>query len=186
MRATDDRYRSEQGRFDLAVRMIALEARTGTIRYWTGLSDDRIRKLYTSYFKFSESAVRRRRGKSPTQVAPLVESPQRALETGVLTNLLALNGLCAINGAGSPSLRNNIDLGHRFCECYETYCTLVTTPSLSFEWCWNLLLSVRRGVELGIRRCDMCRMSYVFDALAIPSAGCPVCAVFALTGSATD
>ena len=114
MRATDDRYRGEQGRFDLAIRMIGHEARTGTIRYWTGLSDDRIRKLYTSYFKFEERAVRRRRGKSPTQVAPLVESPQRTLESGVLTNLLAINGLCSINGSDTPPLRNNIHLGHRF------------------------------------------------------------------------
>jgi hypothetical protein len=50
MRATDDRYRAEQAKFDLAMRMIRHEARTGTIRYFTGLNDDRIRKLYTSYF----------------------------------------------------------------------------------------------------------------------------------------
>ena len=66
MRATDDRYRGEQARFELALRMIKHEARTGTIRYWTGLNDDRIRKLYTTYFKFGDDPVRRRRGRSPT------------------------------------------------------------------------------------------------------------------------
>ena len=50
MRATDNRYTGERNRFELAMRMIRNEARTGTTRYWTGLSDDRIRKLYTSYF----------------------------------------------------------------------------------------------------------------------------------------
>jgi hypothetical protein len=40
MRATDDRYRAEQDKFELAMRMIRHEARTGTIRYWTGLSAD--------------------------------------------------------------------------------------------------------------------------------------------------
>ena len=54
MRATDDRYRAEQAKFELAMRMIRHEARTGTIRYFTGLNDDRIRKLYTTYFKFSD------------------------------------------------------------------------------------------------------------------------------------
>ena len=64
MRATDDRYRGEQAKFDLAMRMIGHEARTGTIRYLTGLNDDRIRKLYTSYFKYGEEPVRRQRGRS--------------------------------------------------------------------------------------------------------------------------
>jgi hypothetical protein len=180
MRATDDRYRGEQGRFDLALRMIGHEARTGTIRYWTGLSDDRIRKLYTSYFKFSARGVRRRRGKSPRQIAPLVESPLRALESGVLTNLLTINGLCSLKGTALPALRNNIDLGHRFCECYETYRGLVDTPSLTFEWCWNLLVSVRRGDEIGIDRCSDCRVVHVYDRLAMPRPGCPVCTLFAV------
>ena len=96
MRATDDRYRGEQARFDLAVRMIKHEARTGTIRYWTGMSDDRIRKLYTTYFKFGDVPVRRRRGRSPTRVAPLVRTPLRALESGVFANLLLTNGLFAV------------------------------------------------------------------------------------------
>lgn len=178
MRATDDRYRGEQGRFDLAMRMIRHEARTGTIRYWTGLSDDRIRKLYTSYFKYSGHKVRRRRGKSPRQIAPLVESPQRALESGVLANLLELNGLCKPNGRAGPPLRNNIDLGHRFCECYETYRGLVVDASLSFEWSWNLLVSIRRGEEIGVRRCATCGMCCVYDTLAVPEAGCPICALF--------
>ena len=85
MRATDNRYRGERARFELAMRMIRHEARTGTIRYCTGLSDDRIRKLYTSYFKYADGApVKRRRGKSPTQVGPLIRSPARVLESGAM------------------------------------------------------------------------------------------------------
>src|SRR5690606_39618464 len=83
MRATDLRYRGEKAKFELALRMIGHEARTGTIRYFTGLSDDRIRKLYTSYFKYGDAPVRRRRGRSPTQVGPLIKTPLRALESGV-------------------------------------------------------------------------------------------------------
>ncbi len=49
MRITDDRYTRDRQRFDLAFRMIHHEARTSTIRSWTGLSDERIRKLYRSY-----------------------------------------------------------------------------------------------------------------------------------------
>ena len=49
MRVSDDRYTRDRERFDLALRLIRHEARTFTIRQWTGLSDDRIRKLYRSY-----------------------------------------------------------------------------------------------------------------------------------------
>ena len=121
MRATDDRYRGEQAKFDLAMRMIGHEARTGTIRYLTGLNDDRIRKLYTSYFKYGEEPVRRQRGRSPTRIGPLVRTPQRALESGVFANLLLANGLISVEQPPGPPLKHNVDLGHRFCECFETF-----------------------------------------------------------------
>lgn len=178
MRATDDRYRGEQARFELAMRMIGHEARTGTIRFWTGLSDDRIRKLYSSYFKFDNRPVRRRRGRSPSQIAPLVRNPQRALESGVLANLLIANRLLRCDGAPQPELERNIRLGHRFCESFETYTSLVSSPTLSFEWGWNLLLSIRRGDELAITCCNSCAQGYIVDLLALPRTPCPRCDLF--------
>jgi len=175
MRATDDRYRGEQAAFELAMRMIGHEARTGTIRFWTGLSDDRIRKLYASYFKFAGRPVRRRRGRSPTQVAPLVRTPLRALESGVFANLLIANRLLRDEHGAPPALQKNVRLGHRFCECFETYRELVPRPTLTFEWGWNLLLSIRRGEELGIERCEICTVCYIVDLLALPRNACPAC-----------
>jgi hypothetical protein len=181
MRVTDDRYRGERAKFELAMRMIGHEARTGTIRYWTGLSDDRIRKVYTTYFKFSHGPlVRRRRGRSPTQIAPLVRSTTKALETGAFANILLANGLVSTEKPPGPKLQGNIDLGHRFCECYETYTLLVPDATLSFEWGWNLLMSVRRADELAIKRCERCALCCVVDLLALPRPPCPVCSVFAL------
>ena len=175
MRATDDRYRGEQAKFDLAMRMIRHEARTGTIRYLTGLNDDRIRKLYTSYFKYGEEPVRRQRGRSPTRIAPLVRTPQRALESGVFVNLLLANGLLCPEQPPGPPLKNNVDVGQRFCECFESFDLLVPRSSLTFEWCWNLLVSMRRGDELGIAHCDACSIYYVFDVLSLPRSECPAC-----------
>lgn len=175
MRATDDRYRGEQARFELAMRMITHEARTGTIRYWTGLSDDRIRKLYASYFKYAGRPIRRRRGRSPSQIGPLVRSPERALESGVLVNLLIANRLLLAESEEQPRLNRNIRLGHRFCESFETYVALISRPSLNFEWGWNLLLSIRRGDELGIARCEHCSICYIIDKLALPKNQCPAC-----------
>jgi len=178
MRATDDRYRGEQAKFELALRMIRHEARTGTIRYFTGLNDDRIRKLYTTYFKFGQAPVRRQRGRSPTRVAPLVRTPNRALESGVFANLLLANGLFSVEQPPGPGLKGSIDLGLRLCECFETFETLVPRSALSFEWGWNLLLSLRRGDELGIAYCEACSICYVFDLLSLPRAACPACLLF--------
>ena len=176
MRATDNRYRGERNRFELAMRMIRHEARTGTIRYWTGLSDDRIRKLYTSYFKFVEGVpVKRRRGKSPTQVGPLIRSSARALESGAFVSMLLANGLVSIDDPPGPRLRGNVAMGHRFCQCFETHRMVISEPTLSFEWGWNLLQSIRRGDELRLAHCDVCSIAYVYDQLALPRSDCPAC-----------
>jgi hypothetical protein len=50
MRVSDDRYTRDRERLDLALRLIHHEARTFTIRQWTGLSDDRIRKRLGARF----------------------------------------------------------------------------------------------------------------------------------------
>ena len=70
MRITDSRYDRDRLRLSLAFRLIGLEARTRTIRQATQLSDDRIRRMYRDYFATqSNNTVRRRRGKSPRQMA---------------------------------------------------------------------------------------------------------------------
>ena len=45
MRISEDRYDRDRQRLELALRFLTHEARTQTIRVWTGLSDDRIRKM---------------------------------------------------------------------------------------------------------------------------------------------
>jgi hypothetical protein len=49
MRISDDRYSRERLSLELALSFLRHEARTQTIRTWTGLTDDRIRNLYRSY-----------------------------------------------------------------------------------------------------------------------------------------
>lgn len=177
MRATDDRYKGEQAKFELAMRMIGFEARTGTIRYFTGINDDRIRKLYTTYFKHGPTVVRRQRGRSPTRVSPLVRTPLKTLESGAFVNLLLMNGLLSLENPPGPPLKGSVDLGQRLCDCFATFERLVPRTSLTFEWGWNLLVSMRRGDELGISTCETCSACHLFDLLAVPRAACPVCTV---------
>lgn len=176
MRATDDRYRNERSRLELALRLIGHEARTGTIRHLTDLSDDRIRKLYTSYFKHHPNPVRRRRGKSPSQITPLVRTRELRLESSALVSLMASCGI--LDGERRPTrsaLHARLELGQRLCQAHETYLQIVIAPSLSFESTWNLYRNLVGGQELGSKRCDRCSSWYVFDALTLAADACPVC-----------
>src|ERR1700758_3918467 len=103
MRISDDRYRRERGALELALRFLRHEARTQTIRAWTGLSDDRIRKLYRSYLSQARRQLPRHRGKSPHQTAYFTRSLRLQQETAVLASVLSLLGvLPAVPAAGTP------------------------------------------------------------------------------------
>ena len=181
MRLTDDRYAAERSQFELALRMIRHEARTRTIRECTGLSDDRIRKLYTTYFRDSGSTeVRRRRGKSPRQVTRFVKNPENQLQATILVTLFC-SGLLLRVAADNKVVpcwpRPDVEFGHRVCRAFETYLLLYDTPSLSFEWVWNLLHSISYNDELYLADCAGCLTSYVQDAYAIDHKICPGCAI---------
>src|ERR1700742_2015227 len=93
MRVSDDRYSRDRQKFDLAVRLIRHEARTQTIRTWTGLSDDRIRKLCRSYVSESDQPISRPRGKSPQQSAFFSRSTKLKEEASLLASVCSLLGV---------------------------------------------------------------------------------------------
>ncbi len=181
MRLTDDRYAGEKAQFELALRMIRHEARTRTIRECTGLSDDRIRKLYSTYFVNGGSPeVRRRRGKSPRQVTRFVANPLNQLQATTLVALFSANLLLRIDGNGRVHAcwpRPDVEFGHRLCRAYETYTLLHPEAALSFEWAWNLLHSIGYNDELYLAICGTCDAPYVQDAYALDDKTCPSCAI---------
>ncbi len=179
MRLTDDRYAGERRQFELALRMIGHEARTRTIRECTGLSDDRIRKLYSTYFRNAGRAgIKRRRGKSPRQVQHYVKSPANQLQATTLVALYCAGLLLRVddeNGVHSCWPRPDVDFGHRLCRAYETYLVLHEEAKLSFEWAWNLLHCIAWNDELYLAVCDHCDARYVQDAYALDNRTCPAC-----------
>ena len=179
MRMTDDRYSGERSQFELALRMIRHEARTRTIRECTGLSDDRIRKLYATYFRNAgSSGVKRRRGKSPRQVTRYVKNSNNQLQATTLVALFFAGLLVRIDADDRvyPCWpRPDVEYGHRVCRAYETYRMLHRESVLSFEWAWNLLQSIIRNDELYLAVCRRCRSKYVQDAYALDRRICPSC-----------
>ena len=181
MRLTDDRYATEQTQFELALRMIRHEARTRTIRDCTGLSDDRIRKVFSTYVRGSgDTTVRRRRGKSPRQIARFVKNPDYQLQATTLVALYCAGLLLRLDTAAriQPAWpRPDVEFGHRVCRAFETYLLLHEKPLLTFEWAWNLLVNIGFNDELYLAACSACGGRYVQDAYAIDDATCPACEI---------
>ncbi|HMK84536.1 MAG TPA: hypothetical protein VK437_01145 [Steroidobacteraceae bacterium] len=178
MRVSDDRYTRDRERLDLALRLIRHEARTFTIRQWTGLSDDRIRKLYRSYvMEHGARTVHRHRGKSPRQVAFFFRNAELNFQAAQLASLFLVCGLLCGNAMGLESRYRvgSLDSGILLCQAYEAYMELHAPAHISFEHAWFLLLALARRDELGIARCGACGGLKLADLLARRRAWCANC-----------
>jgi Flagellar transcriptional activator (FlhC) len=180
MHISNERYFHERQRHDLALRMIRHEARTCTIRSCTGLTDDRIRRLYKTYASHMPSVpVRRRRGKSPRQVGFFVRNARAQLESSMLASVFAAFGLWrAQSNAHLGSIPSaSIEFGRLFCDAYETHRQLLRNADISFEHAWFLLQLLSRNADLHAVRCRHCDSQYLRDRVNVCRRTCPVCAL---------
>jgi hypothetical protein len=176
MRISEDRYDRDRQRLELALRFLTHEARTQTIRAWTGLSDDRIRKLYRSYLGRAACYVPRHRGKSPHQAAYFTRSLRIQQETAVLASFFALAGLVpAEPSAAAGAALPDIVRGDSLCTAFETYTTMVPTASISFEYAVFLAACLARGDQLRLGRCSDCGGLIVVERFPIREKRCHHC-----------
>lgn len=179
MRVTDHRYATEMTKFNLAVRMIGHEARTGTIRACTGFSEDRIRKIYATYFKGGQGPeVKRKRGKSPTQIAQYVNCVQSQSEATIIACLFFYCGAMQLSQSGGEPIRSHVDpveLGNNICDAFESYCCIYPNPCMCFEKTWGLYKAMVLEKELAFAYCADCGGPYVQDRYALDYQHCPFC-----------
>ena len=178
MRITDDRYTRDRLRLDLALRLIRHEARTRTIRSWTGLTDDRIRKLYRSYVADAgRRDLRRHRGKSPRQSAFFMRHAGIRREAAGLATLLCILGLLKRDNGGAPGAVEHLRWGESFCEAYETFVSLNSGhPQISFEHACHLLRSLEKQNEICLDDCEGCGSLLVVMRYAERPNACEFCA----------
>jgi Flagellar transcriptional activator (FlhC) len=178
MRISDDRYTRDRERLDLALRFIRHEARTFTIKQWTGLSDDRIRKLYRSYVLHNSAGdVLRHRGKSPRQAAYFFRNPEVTFQAAQLASLFLMYGLMGASGNSVESRYRlgSLESGTLLCRAYEAYLDLHAPVNISFEHAWFLLLALARRDEVGMARCPSCGALRLRDLLARHKQTCTNC-----------
>ena len=173
MRVSDDRYSRDRLRLDLALRFIQHEARTQTIRNWTGLSDDRIRKLYRSYAPQLGGIVRPR-GKSPHQVGYFLRSPRLQQETALLASVCSLLGALPQRAGIGPAPA--VTRGEALCQAFEAYRMLLPAPRISFEHMIFLVVTLGRGEELRLAACCECGALLVTEAISLREIRCGACA----------
>lgn len=178
MRVTDDRYSRDWRRLELALRMIRHEARTGTIRQWTGLSDDRIRKLYRTYVQSGPlTEVRRHRGKTPSQSSFFLRNRETRRQGALLAGIYARLGLLDRDATGRPLLPGHpaIQWGGLVLSAYEAYLELGAGTCISFEHACHLLDALWADTELGLSACRACAALTLVDRLRVSTAGCSFC-----------
>jgi hypothetical protein len=182
MRISDDRYHRERVRLELALRFLRHEARTQTIRAWTGLTDDRIRKLYRSYLAHAQRAMPRHRGKSPHQIAYFSRSQRLQEETLALTTILWLLGVLPAppepEAPGSPAA---LARGALLCRAFEAYRLVRPAAPISFEHAVFLAGALGRGEQLRVGWCVACGGLMVCETFTLRAQRCQRCAEEART-----
>jgi hypothetical protein len=177
MRISDDRYSRERFSLDLAIKFLRYEARTQTIRTWTGLSDDRIRNLYRNYIRRSGEFVPRHRGKSPHQVAYFMRSHRVQWESAQLASLLSLFGV--VPSQPNPELAAalpSVARGEKLCNAFEQFRSSIPTSQISFEHSVFLATALTRGDQLKTNGCRECGGLLVSERLPARERRCIYCA----------
>lgn len=176
MRVSDSRYNRDRLRLDLAMRFMRHEARTHTIRKWTGLTDDRIRKLYRAYINETPGHVARHRGKSPGQACFFTRTPRVQQESAVLASLYCLLGVIpAPVIVDLDATLPGVLRGERLCQAFEAYLLFVPTSQITFEHAVLLVNELSSGVELRLGDCMVCGGLVVVDGLALRDIRCGRC-----------
>lgn len=173
MRISDDRYIRERARMELALRFLYHEARTQTIRTWTGLSDDRIRKLYRSYMSQARRHLPRHRGKSPHQIAYFTRSLRLQQETAVLASVLSLLGVMPAETGGALT---GLTRGELLCQAFEAFRMLLPAAQISFEHAVFLTTALARGDQLRLGGCSDCGSLLVTERFPLRAVRCHHCA----------
>ena len=167
MRVCKRRYHTELLRLNLAARMVEHEARTETIRRWSGVSEQRVRDLYRSFRANSEMHTVRHRGPAPRKPGIFLKTPQ------LRTEAVALAALCYALGLLAPRTTSvtrreleAIHQGELLCRIYEIYRRLVGASELTLDHTALLVTALSQGTELRMGHCTYCGDAILFDPCA--------------------
>jgi hypothetical protein len=184
VRVSDARYGRDVRRYELAWKLVRLDARTRTIKEWTGLSGYRIRTFYRGYAAgdpdISGSPLR---GVPPTQVQFFWKSGQLRCEAAVLAGLLRIfHAIPALPADVDPDTLPSVPRGERLVRAYEEFLSLVPDTEITIEHAILLLTELVRGEQMEMGRCSICQVLILVDRLSVAAKECAYCAHEARSG----
>lgn len=168
-----DRIGRDLRRYQLAMRLITHEARTGTICDWTGLTRERLKSLRREWGVPPES---RHRGPSPTSLSVFFRSPRARSEASVIAMLCRMMG--AVSSVRIPDAARflpSLDRGERLCDAFEAFRAYVPESPIEFEQVVLLALALAQGDALELGRCKNCEGLILIDRLAVSRSVCSYC-----------
>jgi hypothetical protein len=174
MRISDERYRRDLRRLQVAWQMILLGARTPTIMRWTRLSKYNVRKLRNEYG--GDGVPRDRlRGKAPFRVEFFCKSAALRAETPALVGLL--RHFRALPAPGEVTVEELPELtrAERLCTALEEFRAICPTSEIDFERVVILMKELVRGELIRVTTCTMHPELVVHDCLVAREPMCAYC-----------
>ena len=161
-------------RYQLALRLMAHQARTRTISAMTSLSRHQQETLRRRWRITEET---RRRGPSPTSLDRFTHSPRARAEGACLAAFCRIYGLLPLeNITGVPRRKLlTLELGERLCDTYETYGACFPRSELEIEQLLSFILGVAENEVIGLGRCTSCSGTVLIDRLAPHRPTCAHC-----------
>lgn len=178
MDADNDRYGREGRRRELAIRMIRLEARSGTVARWSGVSRQSIRTLHQAISR--THAVRppkRFRGPSPREIDVFFRTAAHRAEASAAAVLCRLHGAVPDRTASVLTPVPTVDRGERLCDAYETYADLVSPARLTFEHFVLLVDELDAGTAIALESCQGCGAALLVEPATLARRRCESCRV---------
>jgi hypothetical protein len=177
MRISDHRYSRDLRKYNLAMRLIHHEARTGTIRDWTGLSRRCIRNLFRSYVHDQVGGgAARHRGPSPYNVEFLLQSSEVRSDIAVLASICCLSDLIPAHPPQNTRREPpNVLRAELLCSAFEMFRELVPLSTITLEHALLMVATLIQGKELALRTCVNCTALIVIDFHADTRPICDIC-----------
>lgn len=174
MRISDERYRRDLRRLQLAWRMVQLGARTPTIERWAALSKYQIRRLRKDY---AGDAARKAalKGITPFRVEFFSKSATLRCEAPMLAGFLRHFDVLPPEGEVRVEDLPNLSRGERFCTACEQFRLSRPDSEISFEHAVMLLAELVRGAEIRLANCSGCGELVVHDCLSTRWPSCAYC-----------
>lgn len=172
MRISEKRFERDLRRYELAQRMIAHEARRGTIVHWTGLSRHRVALLLK---EFDRPDKNRYRGPPPCTAAFFCKSLAHESESAAFA-YVALRMNVIESPAEPPALGlAALARAERLVNAFELYREVVPQTRLSLEHAMLLVAELSTQELLFLDTCDQCEGLWVRERVGRPQERCPFC-----------